>query len=269
MTPATSGQLQDQVILITGSTTGIGESMARCFAREGAIVVVHGTRENAARQIVDEIEATGGRASWLTASLAEEQTPVRLVDHACERWGRLDALVNNAALVTRTDLATTDVEAFDRTVAVNLRAPFLLIQAAMPQFRRQGGGRVLNIGSINSYCGERNLLAYAVSKGGLVTLTRNLADAHGAEGLRVNLLNVGWTLTPNEYAVQLAAGLPEDWPQQVSRAQAPGGRLFQPDEVAAAALFFLSPEAELLNGAVLDLEQFPLIGRNPPKETLA
>jgi NAD(P)-dependent dehydrogenase (short-subunit alcohol dehydrogenase family) len=90
--------------------------------------------------------------------------------------------------MTRSSLETTDVDCFDRTIAVNLRAPLLLTQAALPHFRRQGAGRVLNIGSINGYCGERNLLAYSISKAGLMALTRNVADAYGPEGVRVNLL---------------------------------------------------------------------------------
>ncbi len=98
-----------------------------------------------------------------------------------------------------------------------------------------------------------------------MTLTRNLADAHGAEGIRVNQINPGWTLTPNERVLKATEGLPEDWPSRLPTAYAPGGRLFSPDDVALAAVYFLSDEAALVNGAVLDLEQYPMIGRNPPK----
>jgi NAD(P)-dependent dehydrogenase (short-subunit alcohol dehydrogenase family) len=149
---------------------------------------------------------------------------------------------------------------------VNLRAPMLMIQAAYPHFKKQGGGRVLNIGSINGYCGERTQLVYSICKAGLITLTRNLADAHGAEGIRVNHLNVGWTLTPNEYALKQTEGLPPDWPSKVPKTIAPGGRLLSPEDVAWAAVYFLSDEAALINGATLDVEQYPMIGRNPVKE---
>jgi NAD(P)-dependent dehydrogenase (short-subunit alcohol dehydrogenase family) len=123
----------------------------------------------------------------------------------------------------------------------------------------------LNIGSINAYCGEASLLAYSISKGGLTTLTRNLADAHGREGLRVNQLNPGWVLTGNEYRTKLAEGLSAGWPRQLPREHAPGGRIFEPEEIAQFAAMFLSDEAELVNGSVVDLEQFPMIGRNPVK----
>ena len=260
-------RLKNKVILITGSTTGIGEGMARSFAREGAAVIVHGTRETAARQIVDDILAQKGRADWVLGSLADPDTPAKLIRTVLERHGRIDGLVNNAAVMTRGTLEATDADAFDRTIAVNLRAPLLLIREALPVFRRQGGGRVLNIGSINGYCGEREQLAYSISKGGLVTLTRNLADAHGQEGIRVNLLNVGWTLTPNEFALKKKEGLPDDWPARVPKAQAPSGRLLSPEDIAWAAVYFLSDEAAMINGSILDLEQFPMIGRNPPKTT--
>jgi NAD(P)-dependent dehydrogenase (short-subunit alcohol dehydrogenase family) len=258
-------RLKDKVILVTGSTTGIGEGMARVFAREGAVVVVHGTREAAARQVVQDIVGRKGRATYALGSLADPEVPAKLVQAVLDQHGRIDGLVNNAALMTRGDLEATDADTFDRTLAVNLRAPLLLIRAALPHFRRQGGGRVLNIGSVNGYCGERSQLAYSISKGGLVTLTRNLADAHGAEGIRVNLFNVGWTLTPNEYRLKQTEGLPADWPSRVPRSVAPGGRLLSPEDIAWAAVYFLSDEAALINGSVVDLEQFPMIGRNPPK----
>jgi NAD(P)-dependent dehydrogenase (short-subunit alcohol dehydrogenase family) len=259
-------RLKDKVILVTGSTTGIGEGMVRVFAREGAKVMVHGRRRDAAQTLVAEI---GGEASFVIGSLEDPQVPAKLIAETIHHFGRIDGLVNNAAAITRGSIEKTDGELFDRTVAVDLKAPFLLIQAALPYFRRQGSGRVLNIGSMNAYCGERNQFIYSICKGGLMTLTRNLADAYGAEGIRVNQLNVGWTLTPNEFVLKMKEGLPEDWPMRVSRTFAPSGRLLSPEDVAWAAVYFLSDEAALINGAILDVEQYPLIGRNPVKESPA
>jgi NAD(P)-dependent dehydrogenase (short-subunit alcohol dehydrogenase family) len=259
-------RLKDKVILVTGSTTGIGEGMVRVFAREGAKVMVHGRRQDAAQKLVAEI---GKEACFVIGSLEDPLVPAKLIAETVDKFGRIDGLVNNAAAITRGSIEKTDSELFDRTVAVDLKAPFLLIQAALPYFRKQGTGRVLNIGSMNAYCGERNQFIYSICKGGLMTLTRNLADAYGAEGIRVNQLNVGWTLTPNEFALKMKEGLPEDWPERVSRTFAPSGRLLSPEDVAWAAVYFLSDEAALINGAVLDVEQYPLIGRNPVKESPA
>ncbi len=258
-------RLKNKVILVTGSTTGIGEGMVRVFAREGAKVMIHGRRKDAAQALAAEL---GEAASFFCiGALDDPQVPARLIAETIGHFGRIDGLVNNAAAITRGNIEKTDAELFDRTVAVDLKAPFLLIQAALPHFRKQGAGRVLNIGSINAYCGERNQFIYSICKGGLMTLTRNLADAHGAEGIRVNQLNVGWTLTPNEFALKMKEGLPEDWPTRVSRTFAPSGRLLSPEDIAWAAVYFLSDEAALINGAVLDVEQYPVIGRNPVKES--
>jgi NAD(P)-dependent dehydrogenase (short-subunit alcohol dehydrogenase family) len=123
----------------------------------------------------------------------------------------------------------------------------------------------LNIGSINAYCGEAALLAYSIAKGGMTTMTRNLADAHALEGLRINQINPGWVLTDNERRIKVAEGLSEDWPTKIPRAHAPAGRIFRPDEIAHFAVQFLGVQAELVNGAVVELEQFPVIGRNPVK----
>jgi NAD(P)-dependent dehydrogenase (short-subunit alcohol dehydrogenase family) len=258
-----SMRLRDKVILVTGSTTGIGEAMVRLFAREGAYVMIHGRRKDAARKLAAEI---GDRASFVIGALEDPEVLAKLVAETIARFSRIDGLVNNAAVITHGGIDDTDTEAFDRTLAINLRAPLFLIQAALPYFRKQGGGRVLNIGSINGYCGERILLAYSISKGGLMTLTRNLADAHGVEGIQINQLNVGWTLTPNEYELKLKDGLPKDWPSSLPKSVAPSGRIHSPEEVAAAAIYFLSDEAALINGSILDVEQFPVIGRNPVKE---
>lgn len=256
-------RLKDKVILITGSGTGIGEGIARRFVSEGARVMLHDRQEDALPAFAAEL---GSNSSYVVGDLEDSRVQARLIEETVAHFGRIDGLVNNAAVKTRGGIEDTEEEAFDRTVVVNLKAPFFLIRAALPHFRKQGGGRILNIGSVNAYCGEKNQCIYSACKGALMTLTRNLADAHGPEGIRVNQINPGWTLTPNERALKASEGLPEDWPSRLPTAYAPGGRLFSPDDVALAAVYFLSDESALLNGAVLDLEQYPMIGRNPPKE---
>lgn len=256
-------RLKDKVILVTGSTTGIGEGMARIFTRESARVMIHGPRREEAQKIADEI---GANAFFVAGDLEDPKVPEKLIQATVGHFGRIDGLVNNAAVMTRGTIEQTDAEAFDRTVAVNLKAPFFLIRAVLPHFRQQGGGSILNIGSVNAYCGEKSQCIYSTTKGALMTLTRNVADALATEGVRVNQLNVGWTLTPNERALKIKEGLPEDWPEKLPKAFAPTGRLLSPEDVAWAAVYFLSDESVLISGSVLDLSQHPVIGRNPPKE---
>jgi NAD(P)-dependent dehydrogenase (short-subunit alcohol dehydrogenase family) len=228
--------------------------------------VVHGrpSQQQDAEKIASEI---GNNAAVQMASLEDPAECARLVEGVVARFGRIDILVNNAAICSRARLPQTDADLFDQVIAVDVRAPMLLIRAALPHFRNQGGGRVLNIGSVNAYCGEAALVAYAIAKGGLMTMTRNLADAHGAEGIRINQLNPGWVLTPAEYAIKVREGLSKDWPNQVPREHAPGGRIFQPAEIAHFAVAFLGEPAALVNGSVIDIEQFPMIGRLPVKES--
>jgi NAD(P)-dependent dehydrogenase (short-subunit alcohol dehydrogenase family) len=151
-------------------------------------------------------------------------------------------------------------------MAVNVRAPLLLIQAAFPQLKANEGC-VLNIGSINAHSGQANLLDYSISKGAMQTLSRNLANAHGEDRVRVNHLNVGWVLTDREYAHQIEHGMPADWPQHVPAQFAPSGRLMMPEEIAAAAVYWLGDESRPVSGAVVELEQFSVIGRNPNKSS--
>jgi len=198
--------------------------------------------------------------------LLDPASPARIVAAALAAFGRIDAVVNNAAIVARSNLATTSAANFDRMMAVNVRAPLLLIQAAFSQLKANAGC-VLNIGSINAHSGQANLLDYSLSKGAMQTLSRNLANAHCADRVRVNHLNVGWVLTAREYAHQIEHGMAADWPQNVPEQFAPSGRLIMPEEIAAAAVYWLGDESRPVSGAVVELEQYSIIGRNPNKSS--
>ncbi len=253
-------QLTGKVILVTGSTTGIGEAIARRALREGAKVVLHGRDVERGQAIAAELDS---RATFFPGYLAEVGVPPRLVKDAAA-FGKLDAIVNNAAWVIRSDIHTTNAELFDKVIAINVCAPLLLIQAALPHLLKTRAC-VLNIGSINAYTGESNLLAYSVSKGALITLSRNLADTLCYDGVRVNHNNVGWVLTPNEYPYKLKDGLPADRPDNIPAQYAPTGRIMKPEEIAAAAVYWLSDESRPISGSVVDIEQYPFVGRNPTK----
>ena len=256
-------RLADKAIIVTGSTTGIGEAMARRFVAEGARVLLHGRDRERGEKLVTELGR--GRAALHVDDVGDPAAPRRMVDAALGAFGKLDAVVNNAAWIVRSDIDTTDAELFDQCMATNVRAPLLLIQAALPHLRRSQGA-VLNIGSINGYCGEANQLAYSISKGALITLSRNLADALGREKVRVNHFNVGWVLSPNEYKLKVSEGLPADWHEHPPAAFAPSGRLMTPELIAAAAVFWVGDESRPISGSVLEVEQYPVIGRNPVKE---
>ena len=257
-------RLADKVIIVTGSTTGIGEATVRRFVAEGAKVVVHGRDRERGERIVHELGGPS-RAVLAVDDLAEADAPVRIVTTAVRAFGKLDGIVNNAAWIVRSNIETTDAGLFDRCMAVNVRAPLLLFKAAFNELKRNQGS-VLNIGSINGLCGEANQLAYSISKGALITLSRNLADAHGRDKIRVNHLNVGWVLSPNEYELKVKEGLPRDWPDHPPAAFAPSGKLMTPETIATMAVYWIGDESRPVSGSVLEVEQYPAIGRNPIKE---
>lgn len=285
-------RLKDKVILITGSTTGIGKAIAKRCIREGAKVVIHGLEEDLANATLAEIGAeaekiwnpkgariviqdgndntTPANSHPVAVSHIEDLTspgcPQRLVDLAVKTFGKLDGVVNNAAIIAQGNIQTTDAAFFHQILTVNTVVPFLLIQAALPHLT-ESRGAVLNIGSVNAYSGEPNLLPYSVSKGALTTLTRNLGDTlHRLNGVRVNQINPGWVLTENEAQRKKDHGLKADWYADLPRVYAPAGRLITPDEIAAAAIYWLADEAGPISGSVVELEQHPFIGRNPPKD---
>lgn len=255
-------RLRDKVILVTGSTTGIGEAIAKRILFEGGRVMFHGRNRERGLELTRE---AGERASFVEADLADPAAPAAVIDATIKAFGRLDGIVNNAASTARGDLAKTDAVFFDKMMATNVRAPLLLIRAAYPHLKRSEGC-VLNIGSINAYSGESNLVAYSISKGALMTLSRNLADALCYEKIRVNHFNVGWVLTPNEIKTKIADGLPADWYQHIEPQYAPSGQIMPPEKIAEAAIFWLSDESKPISGSVVELEQYPMIGRNPVKK---
>lgn len=258
-------RLQNKVVIVTGSTTGIGKAIAMKCAEEGACVVVHGLEEEWGEAVVAEIGTD--KCVLHIENISEEGAPQRLVNTAIKNFGKLDAVVNNAAWVVSSNIETTDAAFFNKVLAVNMLAPFLLIKAALINLSETSGS-VLNIGSVNAYCGEPNLLAYSVSKGALMTLTKNLGDTLFREhGVRVNQINPGWVLTETEIKRKHEQGLSDNWYKNLNNVIAPSGRILLPAEIAVASIYWISDESNLISGQVVDIEQYPFTGRNPPKES--
>jgi NAD(P)-dependent dehydrogenase (short-subunit alcohol dehydrogenase family) len=257
-------RLENKVIIVTGSTTGIGKAIAlRCVA-EGARVVLHGLEADLGNEVLSQIGKE--RAVLHIEDISAATAPANLVNVAFKTFGRIDAIVNNAAWVVSSDIETTDPDFLRKVLEVNTIGPFALIRKALPHLKRTNGC-VLNIGSVNAWSGEPNLLAYSISKGALVTLTRNLGDTLFREaGVRVNQINPGWVLTEKEIQRKREQGLNDDWYKDIPKLFAPSRRLLSPAEISACAVYWLSDECGPVSGQVIDLEQYPFVGRNPPKE---
>ena len=254
-------RLKDKVIIITGATSGIGKAIATRAVAEGAKVLIHGIERADGEKVVREL---GASASLCIADLAQDAAPKIIVDAAITAFGKVDAVVNNAAIIERSNLTALTPEAFTKTITVNLQSALFLIQAAFPHLKKSQGC-VLNIGSINAYSGESSLLAYSIGKAGLQTMTRNLANAHGADGVRFNLINPGWILTDREYVDQIKKGMPEGWPEKLGRDNIPFGVMSTPEQLASACIYWLGDESKPFTGSVVELEQFSIIGRKPEK----
>ena len=258
-------RLKDKVIIVTGSTTGIGKAIAKRSVAEGAKVVLNGLSHEEGSEALGEIGE--GNAVLHIEDVSEPGAAQRLVDLAISSFGKLDAVVNNAAMIVSSNIHTTDLAFLRKVIEVNTVSPFALIQAALPHLQH-ARGCVLNIGSVNAYSGEPNLLPYSVSKGALMTMTRNLGDSLFREsGVRVNQINPGWVLTETETVRKREHGLPHDWYTELPNVYAPSGRILLPHEIAAAAIYWLADESGPVSGQVVDIEQYPFIGRNPPKDT--
>jgi NAD(P)-dependent dehydrogenase (short-subunit alcohol dehydrogenase family) len=258
-------RLQNKVIIITGSTTGIGKAIALRCVTEGARVIIHGLEEDWGKSVIAQIGED--KAALHVEDITKEGCPERLIDLAIKSFGKVDAIVNNAAAVVSSNVHTTDLAFLRRVIEINTIAPFALIKAALPYLAEQHGC-VLNIGSVNAYSGEPNLFAYSVSKGALMTMTRNLGDTlHRENGVRLNQINPGWVLTETEVQRKKDQGLNADWYKDIPDVYAPAGRILKPEEIAAAAVYWLADESGPISGQVVDLEQHPFIGRNPPKNT--
>lgn len=261
-----TGRFEGKVALVTGSTQGIGEAVARRLASEGAAgLAVCGRDRKRGERVEAALGEMGADALFVPVELAEADSCRELAEAVDGRFGRVDVLVNAAGLSTRGSIADTTVELWDNLMAVNLRAPFLLMQSVIAAMRREGiAGSIVNVGSVTAYGGEPYLTAYAVTKGGLMTLTRSVAYSVMWDRIRVNQINPGWMDTPGEDVIQRrfhSGG--RDWLEAAESAR-PFGRLIKPDELAAAIAFLASDESGLMTGAIVDFDQSVHGGGPPP-----
>jgi NAD(P)-dependent dehydrogenase (short-subunit alcohol dehydrogenase family) len=251
------GDLKGKIIVVTGGSQGVGGAAARRAAEWGAAgVVICGRNAEKGERAATEIERLGARCIFIAADLAEAEAPGRVIQATAEAFGRIDGLVNAAAWTDRASLLDAEPDFIDRMMATNLRAPFLLMQGAARLMKRDGiAGSIVNVLSVNAYCGEPNLAAYSASKGALATLTRNAANALLRDRIRVNGILLGWTDTPAEHVVQEKTS-PEgkNWLARAVEKQ-PFGRLIDPEEVGDLIAFLLSRHSGVMTGALIDDEQ--------------
>ena len=249
--------LEGKTLVVTGGTQGLGETIARLAAQSGAAgIAIVGRNAERGKAVSEDLSRAACPVIFIRADLGEADAPAAVMTEAIAKLGRVDCLVNAAALTDRASLETGTLGEWDRQFAVNARAPFFLMQAAVADMKaRRAPGSIVNILSVNAHCGSPELAIYSATKGALSTLTKNVANAHLADRIRVNGINMGWVATPAEQEMQAhKLGKGEDW-AKAAAAGMPLGRLLTMDEVAQLALFLLSDASGLMTGGLIDLEQ--------------
>jgi NAD(P)-dependent dehydrogenase (short-subunit alcohol dehydrogenase family) len=250
--------------VITGSTQGLGEATARLFAKRGAAgIIVTGRNSERGRSVAESLTNQGCVAHFVQADLSEIESCRRIIVAADANFGTVHILVNAAAITERGTIWDTSPDLWERMMNINVRAPFFLIQEACKIMQRDGiAGSIVNIGSVSAYGGVPMLCPYAISKGALATLTKNVAYSLARHHIRVNALNLGWMDTPGEDAIQRRYHSDgQDWLEAVE-AEQPFGRLLKTDEVARAIAFLASDESGMATGSVIDFDQ-SVIGAGP------
>ncbi len=249
--------MDGRIAVVTGSTQGLGEAISHLFVDRGVKgLVITGRNAERGAKVKAALEAKGAKVAFVQAELGKVED-VRKIMKACgDTFGKVDALVNAAAITDRGTIWDTSPELYDQMFNVNVRAPFFLMQDALHLMREsKTRGTIVNILSMSGHGGQSFITAYCSSKGALATLTRNVAFSVMRNQIRVNGLNIGWMDTPGEDRIMKTYHEADsDWLKK-AEAGRPFGRLLKPSEVARAVAFLSSDESGLMTGSVVDFDQ--------------
>ena len=242
--------LERRVAIVTGGGHGIGKAYCEALAQNGAAVVVAEIDGDAAERTASALRSAGARAVEVQTDVADEASTRKMAQRALDAFGRIDVLVNNAAVfatipISRVPIEEVSVEEWDRVMAVNLRGIFLSCKAVLPIMRQQGYGKIINISSGTALNGSPTRIHYVTSKGGVLSFTRTLAREVGPSGVRVNAIAPGSTLSeenPSEEIMRLRQQRLED--RALSRVQVPA-------DLVGTVVFFASPASDFITGQTL------------------
>jgi NAD(P)-dependent dehydrogenase (short-subunit alcohol dehydrogenase family) len=251
-----TSRLNGKVAVITGAAQGIGEAVARLFVERGIAGLLLTDRQTEKGEAVAADLRKSVPVTFVAADLADPAQVETIVPAADKAFGRVDILVNVAGLTDRGGIRDTTLELWDKMFAINVRAPFFLMQDTIRVMDREKiEGAIVNIISVNAHGGTSFLTPYSASKGALVTLTKNVAHSVSFDRIRVNGLNIGWVDTPGEHdTLKRFHNARDNWLED-AETKRPFGRLIKPVDVARAVAFMASAESGVMTGSILDFDQ--------------
>jgi cyclopentanol dehydrogenase len=248
-----SKQLSGKVVLITGAAVGIGRSTALLLADQGASLVVADVNEKMGEQTVREASNRGSDAIFVKADISNTADISRLVSEALGRFGKIDALINNAGTVLIADMEDTEEKEFDRVVEVNYKGAFFCSKAIIPVMKKQGGGVIVNIASVSAHIGQPKHVAYAGTKGAVLSMTRAMAVELAPYNIRVNSVSPGAVDTPmlrsDMERQSKVRGLPLEEVRKEFSSESLMNRISDPEEIASVVAFLCSDKSSYMTGA--------------------
>ncbi|MGD0422644.1 MAG: SDR family oxidoreductase [Candidatus Bathyarchaeia archaeon] len=251
-------KLEGKVAIVTGATDGIGKAIAIKFATEGAKIIMIGRDEAKGRTALEKVREHG-EATYVKADVSISSQVKQLVDGTIQKYGRIDVLVNNAAVVSVGTVVNTSEETWDQVMNINMKGVFLCCKYVIPYMQKKGGGAIINIGSINSLMAMENEAVYDASKGGVLMLTRAIALDFAKSKIRANCICPGAVETAMLKA-SLDGALDPAKAREWVTARHPLGRIGTPDEIAEAALFLASDASSFVTGAAIPVDGGILAG---------
>jgi NAD(P)-dependent dehydrogenase (short-subunit alcohol dehydrogenase family) len=260
-------QFQDKIVVITGASQGLGAATARLMDERGAAGLLLVGRDQARGDAV--AQSLGCRAEFVSVDLARPEAPAEVMAAADQAFGRVDSLINAAALTVRGSVWDSDPELWHSMLSINTVAPAQLITEAVKLMKRDGiAGTVVSVGSVAAYGGQDFLYPYSASKAALQAITRNAAFSVMRHRIRINLIQPGWMKTEGEDTIQRRFHGAEDGWLEAAEAEQPFGRLIDPNEVARSICFLASEESGMMTGTVIDFDQSIQGAGDAPKPTL-